>query len=361
MTEVDRNPRDPRAANPFTALRELQAQFKYDVSQYQPRDEAIEFDGTVLHPSGIEVGGSEGSIILEASPTPAAPAPTVVLGTDNDGQFAEISWVVPTDEYGAESIVGWEVLVWRQGDTVTQSFTVETGPPLKVSLAPVSTYTVWTVAYDRLGVKSDPSASTVFTTGAVGLQNATLNNVTVHGEFDSSANATQSGLRIPDGDTVPGDFEAVEIFHTGTQVGKVIAWKSGGSYYTLFSSGGGEAQMVCRSTGLLELQANQVLIAPASGLQIGNSGTPIKGLERVTTGSATVPVLAAGATALVDFPLTGAVVADEFQHLRGLNNPALVVQRCYTGLGIVTAAIVNASSASVASASRAMVGWHYKL
>lgn len=95
------------------------------------------------------------------------------------------------------------------------------------------------------------------------------------------------------------------------------------------------------------------------GIKIGPAGTEISGLDIGSTGSATVPSLAPGATANVDFPLTGCQSSHEFAYVRGLPN-GLAISRSVAGLNKVTVGFVNASSVTIGSASRTLVGIWWK-
>lgn len=132
-----------------------------------PVDYVTDGQGSIVFPAGITLAGDEGTVTLQPTETPAPAAPTVVTIVTDQHVYADISWTVDPDDYGADTVVGFEVLLLRTGDTVPQTLPAETGSPVQTPpLDGGAEYTVWLVAYDRIGIKSVASAPTVFTTPA---------------------------------------------------------------------------------------------------------------------------------------------------------------------------------------------------
>lgn len=122
--------------------------------------------GTVIHPDGVVISGPEGVITLETSPTPPPIDVAAVVRTADDGKaYADVSWTVDPEEYGADSLVGFEVLALAAGSTAPESYPTPTGSPTTIGpLEYATSYTVWLVAYDRLGEKSVASDTEIIAT-----------------------------------------------------------------------------------------------------------------------------------------------------------------------------------------------------
>ena len=134
-----------------------------------PVETPVEFtrdeDGNTTFPAGVTVSGDAGHVTLQPTDVPAPSAPRVSTGVTAGHVYADVEWDLDPEDYGAEHVVGFEVLVLQDGQTLPRTFAAQTGSPVRVEpLDGDAGYTVWVVAVHRLGIKSDPSTSTPFTT-----------------------------------------------------------------------------------------------------------------------------------------------------------------------------------------------------
>ena len=135
-----------------------------------PVETPVEFtrdeDGNTTFPAGVTVSGDAGHVTLQPTDLPAPSAPRVTTGTAGGHVYADVEWDLDPEEYGAEHVAGFEVLVLRDGATLPIAIPAWTGSPVRVEpLDGPTDYSVWVVAMGRIpSLRSDPSGNTAFTT-----------------------------------------------------------------------------------------------------------------------------------------------------------------------------------------------------
>ena len=352
MTEYFRRPQDDAA----TALRRLEHDLtEQAAAAFEPRDEAVDEAGTVQR-QGVTVAGAEGIITLEASPTPPPVDVEAVVRVDAAGQaYADVAWLVDPEEYGADSLVGFEILTLATGATVTESFPTPTGSPTSVPLQPSTEYTIWLIAYDRLGETSVASNAVVVTTPAAPPPPppdppAASPAATILGGM---------GFLFAKWDAVAGEAVTYEV-HLSTADGFVpsaatLYAETDGTFAFIKSTVGG-APLAYGTTYRVRIVAKNAGGAAPAGAQAAGSMVQASGPDiaaaTIVAGSAIIADSAILEAKIADLAVTAAKIADLTVTAAKIANATISTAKI-ADLAVTNAKIANAtiSDAKIASLS----------
>lgn len=170
-------------------IADLKRQSGAAILDYTPIAHAVEPDGNVQFPDGINVGGEGGGPNLLIGVTPPEPgALTVVVGANANVVYADVSWPVP-DGFGSDQVVEYEVelaLITEMpyttiyesayGDEANSRKTKQQETLISIDrvsdrtirlepLEPVTQYIVRVRSVNNVGFASSFAAEKTFTTG----------------------------------------------------------------------------------------------------------------------------------------------------------------------------------------------------